>query len=371
MEPKHFNMLAIAAVVSLVAAGVVHGAYNNWSTEVMSGRKLLPSLDKTATKVGGIALQRGKTVLTLVRKDKGWVLQERGGYPVDQAKISQLLVDLASAEIVEPKTKVAERYALLELEDPAKDDAKSTLVRMSDAKGKAIAGVVLGKRKIGAFGQGKAGTYVRLPGDPQTWLTNANVRATVEIYDWVDPVFFRMDPSKVVSMKFELPGGPAVSVVADAAKKGDFKLAGLPDGLKVKDGLAVSNIVTSLKTLELLDVRKLEKPATGKDVTPAVLETATGMKLDIRLRKEKTDRWISIRVAAPGSNAEAAKAMQQKVDGWEFKVADWRVRQTFKEAAELFERIKPEPQPATKAPPETPTKEPDDGRTPVMPQLPK
>ena len=72
---------------------------------------------------------------------------------------------LAEAELVEAKTRRADRYALLELEDPAAKDAKSRLVRVLDGKGSVLAEVVVGKKRIDAFGVGKSGTYVRKPAD--------------------------------------------------------------------------------------------------------------------------------------------------------------------------------------------------------------
>jgi len=350
MEPKHFNMLAVAAVVSFIAAGVVHGAYNDWSREVVTGKKLFPSLDKNANLVGRIALQKGASVLTLQKKGSGWTLLERAGYPVNGAKVRQLLIDLLSAELVEPKTHVPERYKLLDLEDPAKAGAKSTRVRLSKEKGKVIAEVVLGKRRMGAFGTGKAGTYVRRTDNPQAWLSNVDVRASMDVSDWVDPVFFRLDPNKVISLKFQPPGGVEYSVVADAKKKGTFKIAPLPAGLKLKKGAAPTAMITSMRTLELTDVRKLEKTPAGKAVTPTLLEMASGMKLEIRVLRGKTDRWISFRVVEDGKAKAAAKKIRSKLEGWEFKVADWRLRQTFKEPKDLFAVLK---KPAPKLSPKT------------------
>ena len=72
-----------------------------------------------------------------------------------------LLVKLAEAELVEGKTRNKDRYALLELEDPAAKDAKSRLLRLLDDKGVVIAEAIVGKKRFDAFGGSKSGTYVR------------------------------------------------------------------------------------------------------------------------------------------------------------------------------------------------------------------
>ena len=93
-------------------------------------------------------------------------------------------------KLVEAKTRDPKRYDLLELGDPAKDDAKSTLLRLSDADGKAIGELIVGKRRVSAFGRGKTGSYVRRPGNDQTWLTNVELKTSFDVSDWVKPVFF-------------------------------------------------------------------------------------------------------------------------------------------------------------------------------------
>lgn len=353
MEPKHFNLLAVAAVVSLVAAGVVHSASNDWSTEKVDGQKLFPDLGASADRVGSIVVQKGKDKLTFEKQGKGWAVKERSDYPVNVSKIRQLLVELETAELVEPKTRVKERYELLELGDPTKEGANSTLVALDDAKGKSIAQVVIGKRKVAAFGTGNAGTYVRQPGNPQTWLANANVRAPTDVSDWVDPVFFRIDPKTIKSLSITAPKAQIFEIIVDEVKKGTFKFTAVPDHHKLKSGVSATNMVTALKTLELLDVHKIDKLPAGDGIFAAMLETMDGMKIDFRVRPEKTDRWISLAVVADGKDKKAADAVRAATKGWEFKIASWRARQTFKEPKELFEPVKaPEPK---KVEPQSPT----------------
>lgn len=350
MEPKHFNLLAVAAVVSLVAAGVVHGAYNDWTTESFAGEKLLPGFDRDANQVHGLAVQKGKAKLTLKRSDTGWVIVERANYPAKPEAVRKLLVGLATAELIEPKTRVESKYALLDLEDPKKDDTKATLINLTDKGGKTIADVILGKRKVAAFGTGRAGTYVRRPGKARAWLASENLSAPVDVSNWVEPVFFRIDPKTVKSLSVTAPKAQPYLIVAEDAKAEKFKFSGIPEGTKLKSGVSASSMVTSMKTLELLDVKKIETLPMGDKVHAAMLETADGMKIDLRLRAEDADRWISLKVVADGKNAEAAKALRASTEGWEFKVADWRARQTFKSSDDLFEAEK-KPVPAPKAVP--------------------
>jgi hypothetical protein len=366
MEPKHFNLLTVAAVVSLIAAGVVHGAYNDWTSEKVSGQKLFASLDRDASQVGSVQIQKGKAEITLTKTGNGWAIAERANYPVRPEEVRKLLVALARAELVEPKTRIEAKYALLDLEDPAKDDTKATLVSLRDTEGKPIAEVVLGKSKLAAFGSSRTGTYIRRPGQPQTWLVNQDLRAPTAVSSWANPLFFQIDPKTVKSLSIAAPQAKPYLIVVEDAEKETFKFASIPAGEKLQRGISASSMVTAMKTLELLDVRKIDELPTGEKVHEAMLETAAGMKIDMRLRADDTDRWISLKVVEDGESPEIAKAIREKTDGWEFKVADWRARQTFKSPDELFEEDeKAKPAETEEKPADAPGSAPDPASGPA------
>jgi hypothetical protein len=97
------------------------------------------------------------------------------------------------------------------------------------------------------------------------------------------------------------------------------------------------------------------------------------MKIDFRLRSEKTDRWISLNVVADGKDKKLADKLRAATKDWEFKIADWRARQTFKAPKELFEAVKApapktqplKPTPGTTSPGVTPTPAPAAPTTPA------
>ncbi len=391
MDAKHFNMLAIAAAVSLVTAGIVHSAYDTWTAEKVEGERLFPDFDNDAASITRVTLTKGKETFTFDKNKSGnWSFTERGGYPVDGKKVRELLVKIARAELVEAKTRDPKRYNLLELGDPKKKDAKASFVRLSNAADKTIAELIVGKRRASAFGAGKSGSYVRRPGNPQTWLTNTVIRVPFDVSDWVKPVFFQMPLDKVRSVQLTPPDGAPVTLVLEAApqsatkanakdkktanktKKNElkpepkFKFAAVPEGKKAKKGVDATVMVKALETLEMTDVRKAAEAKVPKNAVriPAIVETQDGLKLEAAVLKiGENDRWVSFKVLQDGKDKKFARQLKEKLAGWQFKIADWRSRQIFKTAAEMFEN-KPAEEPAIKTP-ET------DGRTPPLSPLPK
>jgi hypothetical protein len=107
--------------------------------------------------------------------------------------------------------------ALLELEDPAAKDAKSRLLRLLDDKGGVIAEAVVGKKRLDAFGGNKSGTYVRKPGDAQTWLANADLDVSVAMRDWVQTGVLDVPAAKIAKVTVEIPGEEPLVIARDAA----------------------------------------------------------------------------------------------------------------------------------------------------------
>jgi hypothetical protein len=372
MTPKSFVYLAAAAVVSAVLAVVTFAANNPWGSGPVGGEKLMPTLATSIGQVAEVAVRQGEDAVVLERSGGTWSLKSRGGYPVDVVKVRALLVGLGEAELVEPKTSRADKYAALELEDPAGKGAKSRLVKVTDAKGNAIAEAVLGKKRSEGYGTGKTGgTYVRRPGNPQTWLANVELDAPVATKDWVKTQVLALDSAKINRISIEIPGeqplkierpdpAPAKDAAATtkdakqdakdakapekAGAKADAKadakvdvmklhqmaeppaapaklgFVGFPtDGKKLKDASAADGVARAVASIDLEDVRKLASQPAADGASVVKVESADGLSTTLRLRKEGDAHWLA--VTATGGEGEARKAadeMAARTKDWEF-----------------------------------------------------
>lgn len=358
MQPKHFNTLAIAAVISLIAAGVVHSSYNSFNDDVLTGQRLFPRLEANGNATGQVAIQRGETTLTFKKSEDGktWSLVERAGYPVDPKKIRELVVKLGQAELIEKKTRNEELYGQLDLADPTAKGASSKLVRLADSGNKTIAEVVIGSERRGAFGTGQAGTYVRVPGNPQTWLAKLELNASTNVSDWVEPVFFKIDDTKISSIVVK-EGDNVVYKLARAeaekkveAKDGEQKdeapaaleLVDVPAGKKVAPGVKVDDMVKGVRTLELKDVRAAE----ASDAKPAMTAEITmddGARYLVGMTNSDGTPWLTVAVLAEGTEEKVARTIGDATKGWVYEIPQWRADQTFKKVSDVFEALEEEP----------------------------
>ena len=250
MKPKSFAALAVVTVVALAIALTTYATQNRWSQAKVTGAGLFPGLPAQASNVAKIEIKQGDKALTLARDKERWLLADRAGYPAKPEPVRALLVKLARAELIEAKTHNKDRYALLELEDPAAKDAKSRQLRLLDDKGGVIAEAIIGKKRFDAFGGGKSGTYVRRPGDAQTWLSNVDLDVPVTVKDWVVPGILDIPAAKVAKVTIEIPGEEPLTITRDPADAAKYTLVSIPEGKKLKEGAGIDAIVRAAGNID-------------------------------------------------------------------------------------------------------------------------
>lgn len=338
MRPRSFAALAVVTVVAVAIAIATYAAQNRWSQAKVSGAGLFPGLAAQASRIARIELKQGDKTLTLARDKEGWSVADRGGYPAKTGAVRALLVKLAEAELVEGKTRNKDRYALLELEDPAAKDAKSRLLRLLDDKGVVIAEAIVGKKRFDAFGGSKSGTYVRKLDDAQTWLSNADLTVSVAVRDWVQASVLDVPAAKIGKVTVEIAGEEPLVIARDAADATKYALVGMPEGKKLKEGAGIDGIVRAAGNIELEDVRKSAAAAApAGDVSVAKIEADGGLAVTVRLRKEGEDTWVSLE--ATGGDGDAKKTADEitkRTQGWEFKVPAYKAQSILKRRADLF-----------------------------------
>ena len=316
-----------------MVAAATYVSQNRWSQTKVTGAALFPSLASQSAKIARIELRQGDKKLALERKDQAWVLADRGGYPAKAEPVRTLLVRLAEAQLVEPKTRKSDRFAMLELEDAGAKDTKSREVRLLDQQGTLIAQAIIGKKRMDAFGSSKAGTYVRWPEDQQAWLANTDVEVSATVRDWVQTTLLDLEAAKISAVTVEIPNETPLQIERDAGK---HKLVAVPEGKKLKQGADIDALVRAVGAVEFEDVRKADPAARG-DVSTARLQADGGLAVTLRLRKDGDDTWISVTASGEGEAKKTADDISNHSQGWEFKIAPAKATAILKRPADFFE----------------------------------
>ena len=333
MKPKPFAALVAVTALALLFAIVSYASNNRWAPARISGTALLPGLAAQADRIAKVELSQGGKALALARDKENWALADRGQYPAKSESVRALIVKLAQAETIEPKTQSKDRLALLELEEPGAKDAKSRLVRLLDDKGAVVGEAIVGKKRFDAFGASKSGTYMRRPGEAQAWLTGADVDVALGVRDWVRPQVLDLGAAKIAGVSIEIPGEEPLKI----AREGDkHALSALPKGQKLKEGASIDAIVRAVGSIDLEDVRKLDGSG-GGEAGVAKIEGDGGLAVTLKLRKQGEDYWLALTAAGDGDSKAAAEEITRRTQGWEFKIPASKAEAILKRRADLTE----------------------------------
>lgn len=309
MSPKGFILLAGAAVVSI---GLAVGAVAGRDLPITSGpvsEPLFQGLMDRLNDVRTVRITTPETMLTVQARDKGWVLVEKGGYPVEPAKVRELVLGLANLQLVEAKTANPERLKRLELEEPAGKDTKSRRIELLDKDGKPLAAAVVGKTKYGLYGGGRAGVYVRRAGEDQAWLAAGALDLPSEPLDLLNRDIIDVPQDKITRVTLGVDGPtPIVIHRPDAAATTYAVDAVLPEGREI-DQDKVERVAGVLAGLTMQDVKPAAEVTFPPEARRSRFETFDGLLVDVAVVRtgegDQAEHWVRFAAAAQPTAAPA------------------------------------------------------------------
>jgi hypothetical protein len=330
MTPRQFAAIAAIAAASLLVAILVYSARSDWRNADAGGGKLMPGIEADAAKVERIVITQGGATTTIGKSADRWLVTSQDGYPASTEKVRSLLIALADAELVEPKTRLPSRYGLLQVDDPAAKTSSARLIKLEDASGGIVGEVIAGKDST----TGTTGTYVRRPGEEQSWLASTRITGAARLKDWTDSRVYETDTEKVSLVTVEVQGEQPYEV--KRVDGGSHELATVPAGKKIKYVNMVDNIIEAASFLDLERVRKAIG-ATGGEAGKITLDIDGGLKLALKVRREADAAWATIEVSGEGDGKKKAEEIAQRTSGWEFEILPSKADTMLKKQADLLE----------------------------------
>jgi hypothetical protein len=261
------------------------------------GKPLLPDLK--AADIASIKIAQANATLTLQRKDDGWVIAERRGFPADVSKVRDFVIKVLELKVGQSEPIGEKDRARLNL------DASGTQVEFAGADGKPLGKLTVGKKyfKSGEVeNPDKAradGRFVSVPAQAATVyiVSDPLTQASTKSADWIDHTSFQVE--KVKTLEVKKPDGEAWKLER-AGDNADWKLTPMKPGEKLNTGNA--NAATySLSLLELADVAPDDAKDTGLD-NPTLIHATTfdGLAYDIKVGKLQGDNYF-VRFTSSGT----------------------------------------------------------------------
>jgi hypothetical protein len=312
------------------------------------GKPLLKDL--RAADVTAIRILQPKRTLTVQRKDDGWAIAERDGFPADVAKVREFVLKMIELKIGQTAPIGAQDRARLNLDD------SGTQIQLDAQDGKPLAKLIVGKkyfrREVENPDKAPAdGRFVALPGDDATAyiVSDPLTQASTKSADWIDRTSFQVEKVKALEVRYPDGSGWKIERTGDNA---DWQLAGAKPGEKLDVGKA-NAASYSLSLLELADVApkeaKQNSESSGLD-KPILINATTldGLSYAIRVGKAEGDNdYVSFALSGTvqgNESDERIKKLKERLPH-EKRLSDYvllipraKLEDTLKPRAELLEK---------------------------------
>ena len=333
MAVRSFLILCVITLAMLTAAVTAIIRQDRTESVAGSGEPMLPNLLERIDGLSAIQVASSTGMLTVELTAGGWGLKERGHYPVPFETVREKVLRLAALEKVEPKTTRADRYPRLGVEDPAGAGAKSRELRLLNARDEVLAALIIGKPAFGVGGEGAL--YVRRPGDERAWAVRGNLDAGTEAREWVDRTLTDIPAETLASITLTHPGGETLRLIPDPAVESAWSLKKIPAGAQLKSPDELAAMARTLSGLTLDDLRSAAEMTFADDkATRARFVTRDGLIIELDVESREGERWVRLTAAVapePGSGTEpsaaaaAAERINQRTQGWIYRVPSWKV----------------------------------------------
>ncbi len=342
MQKKGLIVLLVAAVIVAAAAIFLSPGGTRSVAEAGSGQPILAGLAGKIGDVASLKISGAGGTVTLQRQAPGWSVGEKGGYPADPTRIRQALLGFAELKLVEPKTRSADSYGRLDVEDPGKPGGHARLIEITDASGGKLGELIVGKRRPDRLGSGADGLYIRRPGDAQSWLAQGSVDLPAETKDWLDKKIVSIAPTRIATVTLTHADGSTLVLKRDK-EDAKFTVQDAPAESKFKADAAIAEPAGALDGLELTDVRavaELAFPSVG--VSRAAWLTFDGVTITAETFEKDGTNWLRLKASGSDSDkaTEEAAAINARAANWAYAVYPYKVNAMKTKLADLVEAPK-------------------------------
>lgn len=269
------------------------------SAEVSAtGQPLFEDLRGRINDVEQLAIDRPDAEqLVITKGSEGWVVENRNGYPADVAKVREILLALADADILEEKTSNPDRYGAIGVADPEAGEGAG--FRMTASGETFEYAIIIGNENPGS------GRYVRPAGEATSLLIDTNPAPPDDASGWLMRELVDVETANVASVSITHADGETILIEKAAAEDADFSVPDVPDGRELSYPTVANGIAGALNNLELEDVRPASE---AESAAMTVFTTFDGLEVSVTsYRGDDDTTWI-------GLSAESA-ALSDEDDG--------------------------------------------------------
>lgn len=263
------------------------------------GQKLLGNFQ--VNDVAEIRIQQDTSKLDLVKTNDIWRVRERGNYPADFSKISQLLLKVNDLKIVQTIPVGPSQRGRLDLLPPDSKTNAASVLEFLNVNGQSLRALWLGKNHEHESGSPSPspeesgwpdGRYVLVATNSPTVavISDALGEAVPQADQWLDKTFFKVEKPRSIAVNF--PDATNSWELVRAGETNDWKLADAKPDEKL-DSSKASETADSFSSLAFNDVAMDLKPEqTGLDKPTRVnVKTFDGFDYSMNVGSQTNDNY--------------------------------------------------------------------------------
>ena len=303
---RNFLYLAVLTLIALLVLVIFVGRDRS-PDQAPANALLLPQMSEQINTVDRVEIiSAGNSVVaTMVKSADHWQLEQMGGYRADWQKLKTLLAALAQAMVVETKTDKPEYYSRLGVEDIAKQNSDSVLVRLS--AGEHTTGVLIGHEA-----EGRSGQYVRLENEAASALVDRFIEVYATQLEWADSTIIDINAAEVAEVEILHPDGARVLVTRISADQTDFDFVGLPQGRETRSSWAVNSLGSVFSMLNMDSVR-LQDSVDWSGAVKMRLLTFSGIEVMADLVEADGEYLVRMLASHPAAKVVNEPAQQNEI----------------------------------------------------------
>ena len=296
MMLKTFSTLAVIAAILILVTVFLSGRED--PTPPLTGQPVFPGLQAIINNVSEMSVSTQGGIITVHKDEKAWRVKEKHEYPADHGTVRETLIGLVELKTLEPKTRKPELYEKLGLQDVDAEGSLSTAVTLKDATGNVLADVIIGNDRPAKGKSGYKEMFIRKAGDPQTWLVEGRLTVDKNPSAWLDKELVQIETKRVSRLSVTHPDKTRLVVEKGKPADLDYQVANVPEGLEIQSQFTVNNIVSTVTSLSLDDVKPAsEVPFDAQPVVTAVFETFDGLEGTVYLLRQDDKDYVRISAA--------------------------------------------------------------------------
>ncbi len=278
------------------------------------GTAVLAGFSETRADAQRIRFTLADDSYTLIRSASGWLLEETGGYPIRPDRLSDLAGGLETLTFDEKRTDDPYKHDRIGLGDPI-EGGNGALIEIFGSDGALEHSLIVGRKN--------ETLYVRAPDQGQTYRADGTLPAFYNRRAWLDFNIINIDPSAIRSVRITDSANRSLYLRrAEGSDTRSFRPAPPHQDDRLISRLAASTTALAITRLSPSDV----KPASdlvSQPIARHISETFDGLEIDLRAYREPNGLWVTLRAVEAGEGARRAEAINEKAEGWAFRITDY------------------------------------------------